>query len=45
MPQGSHNEGEYIMDKKKAVIMDGNEAAAYVSYACLLYTSPSPRDA
>ena len=21
------------MDKKKAVIMDGNEAAAYVSYA------------
>ena len=30
---GLRNEGEYIMDKKKAVIMDGNEAAAYVSYA------------
>ena len=30
---GLRNEGEYIMDKNKAVIMDGNEAAAYVSYA------------
>ena len=41
---------------RKLVTMDGNNAAAHVSYAftevaaiypitCLLYTSPSPRDA
>ena len=36
---------EYVMGKAMDIIMGSGDARLHASKACLLYTSPSPRDA